>query len=108
MAISARVGVVSIVQQARPGRERQAGTAGCLLLAAWWAAGQTPSQDVEQVMDRAFGATVCDPDDPEVEDLAQAALLRDMICNPFRARPAIPAGVLAFNDGCVVKLASRI
>ncbi len=35
-------------------------------------------------------------------------LLRDIFPNPFRARPAIVEGVLAWNDGCVVKLATGI
>jgi hypothetical protein len=35
-------------------------------------------------------------------------LLRDVIGNPFRPLPPIPAAVLAWNDRCVVKLAARI
>jgi hypothetical protein len=42
------------------------------------------------------------------EKSAQAVLLRDVFFNPFRAPPAIAEGVLAWNDGCVVKLASSI
>jgi hypothetical protein len=34
--------------------------------------------------------------------------LRDIFFNPFRPKPAIPAVVLAWNSGCVVKLASSM
>jgi hypothetical protein len=37
-----------------------------------------------------------------------AALIRDIFPSPFRAKPAVPAAVLAWNDGCVVKLAAGI
>jgi hypothetical protein len=43
-----------------------------------------------------------------VEEHSQAALLRDIVGNPFRPLPPIPQTVLAWNDGCVVKLAARI
>jgi hypothetical protein len=40
---------------------------------------------------------------------AQAALLRDLLGPlPFRPLPSIAAGVLRWNDGCVVKLATAI
>src|SRR5262249_48611055 len=38
----------------------------------------------------------------------QAKLLRELVGNPFRPTPAIPPEVLAWNDGCVVKLAGAI
>jgi hypothetical protein len=44
----------------------------------------------------------------EVERAAQAVLLRDIFPNPFRIKPSIPAAALAWNDGCVVKLARAI
>jgi hypothetical protein len=34
--------------------------------------------------------------------------LRDIFFNPFQAKPAFAEGVLAWNDGCVVKLATGI
>jgi hypothetical protein len=42
------------------------------------------------------------------ERKAQADLLRDIFGNPFRAQPTLAATVLAWDDGCVVKLASGI
>jgi hypothetical protein len=39
---------------------------------------------------------------------AQCHLLRDIFFNPFRAKPAIPAAVRAWDDGCVVNLAAAI
>jgi hypothetical protein len=43
------------------------------------------------------------------EERRQAALLRDIFGSvAFRPRPAITAGVLVWNDGCVVKLARAI
>jgi hypothetical protein len=42
------------------------------------------------------------------ERKAQAALLRDIFGNPFRAQPTLAATVLAWDDGCIVKLASGI
>jgi hypothetical protein len=42
------------------------------------------------------------------EGTGPVALLRDIYFNPFRAKPAIAAAVLAWNDGCVVKLATGI
>jgi hypothetical protein len=45
----------------------------------------------------------------EAEEFAtQSHLLRDIMGNPFRPLPPIPAAVLAWNDRCVVKLAARI
>jgi hypothetical protein len=38
----------------------------------------------------------------------QAAFLRDLFFNPFRVRPTIAPQVRAWNDGCVVKLATAI
>ena len=38
----------------------------------------------------------------------QSALLRDLFFNPFRPSPIIAAGVLAWNNRCVVKLATSI
>jgi hypothetical protein len=42
------------------------------------------------------------------ERVAQLALLRDIVGNPFRPPPPIPAAVLSWNDGSVVKLATAI
>jgi hypothetical protein len=42
------------------------------------------------------------------ECACQCILLRDIFCDPFQAKPTIPAGVLAWNAGCVVKLATSI
>jgi hypothetical protein len=42
------------------------------------------------------------------EFAAQCHLLRDIMGNPFRPHPPIPAAVLAWNDGCVVKMATAI
>jgi hypothetical protein len=39
------------------------------------------------------------------EQVAQCDLLHDIFGNPFRPLPSLPASVLAWNDGCVVKLA---
>jgi hypothetical protein len=37
-----------------------------------------------------------------------ASHLRDIFFNPLRATPTIPEGVLAWNDGCIVQLATGI
>jgi hypothetical protein len=43
------------------------------------------------------------------EHAAQCDLLRDLFGPlPFRAKPAVPAAVLAWNDGCIPKLAAGI
>ena len=75
-------------------------------MAAWWASDVSLADFAEEAANRAFGATVCDPDDPEVEEVAQAALLRD-IFGPLSFRPLLPIApaLLAQNDGLVVKLA---
>ena len=52
--------------------------------AAWWMGLTDQPFDAGYVSERCYGATVCDPDDPEIEDQAQAALLRDIFGNPFR------------------------
>ncbi len=49
-----------------------------------------------------------DPSQRDAERAAQAVLLRDIFGNPFRPKPALAAGVLAWNDGCVVQLATGI
>lgn len=36
----------------------------------------------------------------------QAALLRDLLRNPFRLPPLLPPSILTWNDGCIVKLAT--
>jgi hypothetical protein len=53
-------------------------------MAAWWVAGDTTLIDVSEVSTRAYGASVCDPNDREQEEPAQASLLRDIFGNPFR------------------------
>jgi hypothetical protein len=42
------------------------------------------------------------------ERAEQATLLRDIVRNPFRPLPVVPASVLSWNDGCVVKLATAV
>jgi hypothetical protein len=42
------------------------------------------------------------------EERAQTDLLREIIGNPFRPSPVIARGVLAWNDGCIPKLAGSI
>jgi hypothetical protein len=42
------------------------------------------------------------------ECATQATLLRDVLGNPFRRPPALPAAILAWNDGTVVKLAQAV
>jgi hypothetical protein len=42
------------------------------------------------------------------EETAQAALLRDIVGNPFRPRPPMEAAWLAWNDGAVRKLAQAV
>jgi hypothetical protein len=42
------------------------------------------------------------------EYACQCILLRDIFFDPFRTQPVIPAAVLAWNEGCVVKLATSI
>jgi hypothetical protein len=49
-----------------------------------------------------------DPSRRAAERAFQAALIRDIFPNPFRPTPSIGPQVLAWNDGCVVKLASSI
>jgi hypothetical protein len=45
----------------------------------------------------------------EAEHATQAAALRDIFGPlPFRTLPALAEGVLAWNDGCIVKLAAGI
>src|SRR5262249_8153388 len=43
-----------------------------------------------------------------LEPASEAALRRDLVGNPFRPLPRISASVLAWNDRCVVKLATSI
>jgi hypothetical protein len=43
-----------------------------------------------------------------VENAEQCRLLRCLFGNPFRPSPRIPARVLAWNDACVVKIATAI
>lgn len=39
-------------------------------MAAWWLVNDAQTCDAGEVCNRAYGATVCDPDDPEVEEEA--------------------------------------
>jgi hypothetical protein len=75
-------------------------------MAAWWASESPDSWEVDEVRNRVFSATVCDPDDPEVEDEVQARLLRD-IFGPlsFRPSPPILPAILAWNNRTVPRLA---
>ena len=41
--------------------------------------------DICKVLDELYNATACDPDDPKEEDRFQAALIRDILGNPFRS-----------------------
>ena len=52
--------------------------------AAWWMGLTDQPFDVGYIAERCYGATVCDPNDPEIEERAQTALLRDIFGNPFR------------------------
>lgn len=45
---------------------------------------QPDSMDIYDIMDSIYSATVCDPDNPEEEDILQAALVREVFGNPFR------------------------
>jgi hypothetical protein len=42
------------------------------------------------------------------ESIAQASLLRDIFGNPFRPLPSLGPAQIAWNEGCVVKLATSI
>ena len=44
----------------------------------------------------------------DAEQRAQAALLRDVMGNPYRPRPHLDAAWLAWNDGAVAKMANTI
>jgi hypothetical protein len=44
----------------------------------------------------------------KAERKKQATLLRDIVGNPFRPLPVLPNSALAWNDGCLVKLATGI
>ena len=74
-------------------------------MAAWWVSDVSLPSFAEEAANRAYGATVCDPDDPEVEEVAHAALLRDLL-GPLLFRPiACDPTLLAYNATHVVKLA---
>jgi hypothetical protein len=75
--------------------------------AAWCAAETSPHFCAREAAADAVAATVCDPDDPEAEEAAQAALLHDIFGNPFRAVALAPSW-LAWNDRAVLKLAQAI
>jgi hypothetical protein len=71
---------------------------------AAWAAGEHAASLLGVSMDDPAVATA-----RTAEEAIQAALLRDILGPwPFRPKPAIPAAVLAWNDGCIVKLAASI
>jgi hypothetical protein len=72
-------------------------------MAAMWAAMDPISP--EEVANRTFGATVCDPDDPEEEEAPQAGLLRDIFGNPFDRTPDLRPDWLRWNGGVVRTLA---
>jgi hypothetical protein len=72
-------------------------------MAAWWTVA-SPC-DPEESANRAYSATVCDPGDPEEEEPAQAALLRDLTGNPFRLPPLLNPAWLAWNGGVAWRLA---
>jgi hypothetical protein len=71
--------------------------------AAWYAAASRPAVAARNA---AMSAQTV-PHRP-AERAAQAALLRDIFGNSFRATPAILPAILTWNEGCVVKLASSI
>jgi hypothetical protein len=48
------------------------------------------------------------PRGPDKERTAQAVILRDVIGNPFRPAPAVPATLLTRNGGCLVSLAQSL
>lgn len=76
-------------------------------MAAWWTADDSDSYDVAagEVSNRAAGATVCDPDDPEIEDDAQCGLIRDIFGDPFLPFQPLSPSLLGWENGLVVKLA---
>jgi len=79
------------------------------------AAASTVMDGKDGIFSYAFPITVCvaravdvAPCAEEKEGAAQAAVIRDIFGNPYRPAPPLPAPVLAWNDGTVVKIAQGI
>ncbi len=75
--------------------------------AAVWATDVSPAFAAREAADAAIAATVCDPDDPEEDNIYQAMTLRCIVGNPFRASFLAPSW-LRWHDGIVLKLAETI
>jgi hypothetical protein len=78
--------------------------------AAWYAAATSPVVAARNAALSAQHGAQAARNDPHscAECLAQADLLRDIFFNPFHSPPSIPAAVLAWSDGCLVKRANSL
>jgi len=65
---------------------------------------QPGSMEICDMLDSISSATVCDPDNPEEEDIFQAALVREVAGNPFRPVSLDPA----WRTSTVVALAKQM
>ncbi len=99
-------GAVEVAEQHADGRagpeELRAARLACRNAggqAAWYAAATSPAVAARNA---ALSAR------HHLHPHAEADLLRDVFFNPFQSPPAIPAGVLTWGDGCIVKLASNL
>jgi hypothetical protein len=75
--------------------------------AAVWAAHDSGEFAAREAAYTVIAATVCDPTDPEEDNIYQAISLRCIIGNPFRPVTINPTW-LAWNDGTVRKIAQSI
>jgi hypothetical protein len=71
-------------------------------------ASANPSDAAFSVLHAGETQGVCPGSTMEIHRKTQAALLRDILGNPFRPSPPLPPAVLAWNDGTVKRMAESI